>query len=92
LCGVRESPTRLLGSFRYRLSRKREEGVDGAYGKMKGGWEPYWTVHRESTELHRVVLVVERDQTVCVGTSTSLLKKDRPGGDDPPLDPLDHYI
>ena len=58
---------------------KRERGLHGAYRKMKGGWEAYWTVLGESTELYRVVLVVERDQTVCVGTSTSLLKEGRLG-------------
>ena len=42
-----------MGSFRYRLSRKREEGVDGAYRGCKGGvrGRKLYT-QGESTELY----------------------------------------
>jgi hypothetical protein len=49
------------------LSRKEKEGYKGRIGRGKGVGRLYWTVH---TERALRALVVERDWTVCVGTST----------------------
>ena len=50
-------------SFRYRLSRKREEGVHGAYRKRKGGMgslTELYLIARSCTELYTESLATLR--------------------------------
>jgi hypothetical protein len=61
VCGKREPYKAVQGDFRYRLSRKRERGVEGAYRGCKGGMGSLTGLYREHcvpsyTELYRLAL------------------------------------